>query len=404
MKGPLGKADVVVVGGGVIGLAVARELARRDASVVLVERGALASEASWAAAGMLAPQVEADGRDPFFDFACESRDAYPAFADALREETGLDIELDCTGTLYLAFNEEDERDCDRRFEWQSRAGLIVERLTAEEARAHEPRLSPRVRAALRFPRAWQVENRKLCEALARSARAHGVEIRERTEARTIRAMRGRVSSVETLRGPIEAAAVVVACGAWSSLLPVTASVLPASSTGGAAPAPPTEIYVDAAATPRIEPVRGQILCYETGGEPLVRHVVYSPRGYVVPRRDGRLLAGTTVERAGFDKSVTDEGRRAIQSHAEEIAPACREFGTVAEWAGLRPRAADDLPVLGAHTEIEKLYCATGHYRNGILLAPLTGALIAELILAGEAPAPLAPFSPERFLRATARAF
>ncbi|MDT7602261.1 MAG: glycine oxidase [Acidobacteriota bacterium] len=394
--------DAVVVGGGVAGLSVARELARRGVHVALVERGTVGAEASWAAAGMLAPQVEADGRDEFFDFACESRDAYPAFADALLEETGIDIELDCTGTLYLAFTEEDERECERRFAWQQRAGLIIERLSADEARTHEPNLSPRVRAALRFARAWQVENRRLCAALARSAQLGGVKILERTEARSIITTRGRVAAVETSRGRIEAGAVVVACGAWSSLLPFVEdgsnTQTPNAQTPTSADASLTETRdANAPRTPRIEPVRGQMLCFASAADaPLVRHVVYSPSGYVVPRRDGRLLAGTTVERVGFDKSVTEEGRRAIRSHAEEIAPAVADLKLIDEWAGLRPRASDDLPVLGASAEIENLFYATGHYRNGILLAPLTGMLIAELITTGETPAPLAPFSPARF--------
>jgi glycine oxidase len=133
----------------------------------------------------------------------------------------------------------------------------------------------------------------------------------------------------------------------------------------------------------------------------VRHVVYGAGGYVVPRRDGRLLAGTTTERAGFDKSVTAEGRRAIQSYAERIAPGVADLKITDEWAGLRPRAADDLPVLGASSEIENLFYATGHYRNGILLAPLTGALVAEMVMSGATPAPLAPFSPARFPAAAA---
>jgi glycine oxidase len=356
---------------------------------------------------MLAPQVEADGRDAFFDFACESRDAYPAFANALLEESGIDIELDCTGTLYLAFTEEDERDCARRFEWQHRAGLIVERLTATEVQELEPRLSTRVRSALKFARAWQVENRRLCAALAASAQANGVKILERTEARSIITARGRVSGVETARGRIEAGAVVVACGAWSSTVPFVEDGSNAQTTDARTQTPScTDSSLsetrDNDAT-HIEPVRGQMLCFACAGGKITEHVVYSPSGYVVPRRDGRLLAGTTVERAGFDKSVTEEGRRAITRYATEIAPAVADLKITDEWAGLRPRASDSLPVLGASTEIENLFYATGHYRNGILLAPLTGTLVAELITTGSTPAPLAPFSPARFRRANSRA-
>jgi glycine oxidase len=405
-----------VIGGGVAGLSVARELARWGTRTTLVERGRLGAEASWAAAGMLAPQVEADGRDEFFDFACSSRDAYPAFASALREETGIDIELDCTGTLCLAFTEEDEREHARRFEWQRREGLMVERLSAAEVCALEPNLSRDARGALRFPRAWQVENRRLCEALARAARLAGASVLEHTEARSIQLRGGRFVSVETSQDTISAGAVVVACGAWSSLTPVETLHAATGSESGTVPSssftfssPDAHDAHDAnvaGATqpPRIEPVRGQILCYATvDNDPLVRHVVYGAGGYVVPRRDGRLLAGTTTERVGFDKSVTEEGRRAIRLYAEQIAPAVAGLKITDQWAGLRPRAADDLPVLGASPEIGNLFYATGHYRNGILLAPLTGALVAEMITSGATPAPLAPFSPARFPPAAPRA-
>jgi glycine oxidase len=401
-----GVADVVVIGGGVAGLSVARELARWGTRVALVERGRLGAEASWAAAGMLAPQVETDARDDFFDFSCSNRDAYPAFAAALREETGIDIEFDRTGTLALAFTEEDEREAARRFEWQRREGLLVERLSAAEVLALEPNLSARVRGALRFPLAWQVENRRLCDALARASRLAGVRVLEQTEARSLEVRGGRFRSVETSRGAIGAGAVVVACGAWSSLVPAKTSDGANAGEPEGAPsssltfAPPAGHDANATLSPRIEPVRGQILCYAAGGgEPLVRHVVYGAGGYVVPRRDGRLLAGTTTERVGFDKSVTEEGRRAIRLYAEGIAPAVADLKIVDEWAGLRPRAEDDLPVLGASPEIENLFYATGHYRNGILLAPLTGALVAEMVMSGATPAPLAPFSPARFRRA-----
>jgi glycine oxidase len=403
-------ADVVVIGGGVAGLSVARELARWGTRTTLVERGRLGAEASWAAAGMLAPQVEADARDDFFDFACSSRDAYPAFADALREETGIDIELDRTGTLCLAFTEADEREHARLFDWQQREGLIVEQLSAAEVLALEPNISARVRGALRFPLAWQVENRRLCDALALSARAFGVEILEHTEARSINVSGGRFVSVETSRGTFGAGAVVVACGAWSSLLPIETShdvnerEPGTASLSSLTSATPRSHDANAQQSPRIEPVRGQILCYATAeGAPLVRHVVYGAGGYVVPRRDGRLLAGTTTERAGFDKSVTEEGRRAIRLCAEQIAPGVADLKITDEWAGLRPRADDDLPVLGASHQIENLFYATGHYRNGILLAPLTGALVAEMIMSGTTPAPLAPFSPARFRRRASRA-
>ena len=389
------RADVAVLGGGVIGLAVARQLARRGAEVVLIERGETGAEASWAAAGMLAPQVEADRADEFFKLAAASRDAYTAFARELEEESGISIELERTGTLYLAFNAEDEEECERRFAWQRRAGLTVERLTAGEVRALEPQVSPRVRSALRFPLDCQVENRRLTSALARACAVGGVRVFTHTQALAVKVEDGRATAVETARGRTRASSVLVACGAWSSLLRLDAS----AAHGG----DEARSFDDApVSSPRIEPVRGQILCFAASADaPLVRHVVYSPRGYLVPRRDGRLLAGTTTEHAGFDKSLTEGGREAIRMHAREIAPAVDDFVVSDAWAGLRPRGADDWPVLGACADVPNLFYATGHYRNGILLAPLTGALVAEMILRRGATHPLLePFTPERFRRAS----
>lgn len=370
-------SDAVVVGGGVIGLSVARALRQRGVQrVALVERGDLGAEASHAAAGMLAPQVEADQADAFFQLACRSRDLYPALADALREETGVDIELERTGTLLLAFNAEDERAARHRYDWQSRAGLAVEQLSADEVRAIEPSLSPAVHSALRFPHDWQVENRRLVRALADAAKRLGVSLLTGTNAEALLIERGRVSGLETSRGRIAAPVVVIAGGAWSSLITVGDKHAPAI---------------------RIEPVRGQILCFEASPR-IARHVVYSPRGYIVPRQDGRLLAGSTMERAGFDKRVTIEGRQRIMAQAVEIAPAVRQLPLLDSWAGLRPRAEDGLPVIGTSAEIEGLLYATAHYRNGILLAPLTAEIIAAQVTGGDnnPESQQSAFSPERF--------
>jgi glycine oxidase len=383
-------ADVAVVGGGVVGLAVARAVARRGLSVTLVEGRQPGSGASSAAAGMLSPQSEADETDEFFELLCASRDMYPAFAAALMEESGVDVELDQTGTLYLALGEDDEEELERRHAWQSRAGLAVELLTPEDVRALEPALSPRVRLALRFPRDWQVENRQLVRALAASALRAGVRVLTQTEARGVRVVGGRVAGVETSRGTLSAGAVVLAAGAWASRVPL----LEAGRDGHDARTRGFE-------HPRVEPVRGQILCFEHAAVemPALRHVVYSPRGYLVPRRDGRLLAGSTTEEAGFDCSLTAGGVYAVASQALEIAPGVANLRLADAWAGLRPRAADDWPVLGESAEVRSLFYATGHYRNGILLAPATGEIVAGLVTDGSTdllPRAVALFSPARF--------
>ena len=351
--------DIVIVGGGVIGLTIARDLALRGVrDVCVVERGNLGTEASWAAAGMLLPQVEADAQDDFFDLACRSRDLYPAFAAALREETGIDVELDTTGTLYLALTERDHEEIEKRYDWQTRAGFSVERLSGAEARALEPCISESTLGALRFPKDIQVENRRLLSALANSVKKLGVTTLTQTPVDSLILEGNRIKGVQTSRGAINCRTAVIAAGSWSSFIKI-------------APTFPT-----------IEPVRGQMVCLEAKPQ-LTRHVIYSPRGYLVPRQDGRLLAGSTSEHAGFAKCVTAGGIATILRNALEISSGIAELPVLDTWAGLRPRAPDGLPVLGPCVEIDGLFCATGHYRNGILLAPLTGELISEAIVSSQ---------------------
>ncbi|HYO91312.1 MAG TPA: FAD-dependent oxidoreductase, partial [Pyrinomonadaceae bacterium] len=271
-------ADAVIVGGGVIGLALARTLARNHLGrIVVVERGQLGAEASHAAGGMLAAQAECDRADPFLELACAGRDLYPALSRSLLEETGINIELEQTGTLYLSFTEDDERETSHRYNWQASAGLPVERLTGDEARMLEPCVSVEARSALRFPMDWQVENRRLVAALASSAAKLGVHLLTGTNVESLLIERGRVQGVETARGKIHAPVVVVSGGAWATSLMAEVESAPAI---------------------RVEPVRGQMLCFDAR-PPIARHVIYSPRGYLVQRMDGRLLAGSTTERAGF---------------------------------------------------------------------------------------------------------
>jgi len=371
--GPNERADVVIIGGGVIGLTIARALSQRGIrQVMLIERGRPGSEASWAAGGILAPQVEVDHQDEFFRLACASRDLYPEFAESLKDETGVDVELDTVGTLCLGFTRQDEEELRRRHQWQTGAGLQVEWVTGDDARRLEPCVAANARCALRFPRDIQVENRRLVDALVRSNEELGVQLVINTAVTALRIKDKRVCGVETSNGFVAAPIVVVAAGAWSSL-------------------------IDSPSLPpiQVEPVRGQMLCFSADPH-IARHVIYSPRGYLVPRRDGRVLAGSTAERVGFDKRVTDDGVSAIRSMALEISAAIAGLPIIDSWAGFRPRAPDDLPVLGPWAEIGGLLYATGHYRNGILLAPITGLVIADAIVDETFPANLKAFSPNRF--------
>jgi len=373
--GQLETADVVVIGGGVIGLTIARALALRGVrNVVLVERANLGAEASFAAAGMLAPQAEADYADGFFDLCCQSRDMYPTFAAALREETGIDSELDRTGTLYVAITEQDQREIDHRYDWQVRAGLSIQKLGPIDAQALESCISQNLSGALKFPNDIQIENRRLLNALVAANEKLGVRLMTGTTVGSIRSDRGRIEGAETSRGFISTGTVVVSGGAWSSFIKVLDSPIP-----------------------RIEPVRGQMVCFGSSqSRPCIaRHVIYSRRGYLVPRLDGRVLAGSTTEQAGFNKVVTASGVHSILSNALEISQRISDLPLVGVWAGLRPRAQDSWPVLGPSGEIQGLVFATGHYRNGILLAPITGKLIVDAIV-DNVVLPDPAFGPDRF--------
>ena len=365
------KSDLLIIGGGVIGLTIARALAQRGfKNLAIIERNEFGREASWAAGGILAPQVEADRADDFFRLACQSRDMYPHFAAEIENDTGIDVGLNTTGTLFVAFTEHQETEFRARYQWQKSEGLAIEWLSGDEARQIEPRLSAEVRVALRFPNDFQIDNRQLVHALFTANQKLGLRLIPGCDAFGLEITEGKVCGVRTSQGFIGAEVVVIAAGAWSSA-------------------------IHAADAVKVEPVRGQMLCFDA---PLfARHVIYSSAGYLVPRNDGRLLAGSTTEHIGFDRRVTNEAINKIRSTAVQIAPALAQQPVIDSWSGFRPCANDELPVLGASLSTDGLFYATGHYRNGILLAPITGELIAETIINGATSPEYDAFSPRRFV-------
>jgi glycine oxidase len=365
-------ADVLIVGGGVIGCAIARRAAHDGLRVVVLERGTPGMEASWAAAGMLSPLAEADEPGPFLDLLLRARAMYPAYAAALREETGADVSYSDAGTLYAALREQDDEELEARWRWQSAAGLPLERLTAREAREAEPALAPGVRAALRFPGDHQVDNRALGATLWSAAARAGAEFR--LGAHAVRLLRDgdRATGVECAGGErIAAGSVVLAGGAWAGRM-----------QGLPRPVP-------------VEPVHGQLLALEAV-PPLFRHVVDTPRCYLVPRASGRLIVGATVERTGDRKAVTPWGLRRLIDGAVEAAPALEHAPLAETWSGLRPGTPDGFPILGRDPDVPNLVYATGHFRNGILLAPLTGERVGTLLSRGEWCADLEAFGIGRF--------
>jgi glycine oxidase len=371
--------EVLIIGGGVIGLSIARELHKKGVNeITILERSALGQESSFAAAGMLAPNAETDKADDFFHFCSESNRLYLQFAEELYAETGIDIELEKSGTLYLAFTEADVREIRHRFEWQRKADFDIEHLSPTEVHKLEPFVSPDLREALFFPNDWQVENRKLLAALKKYAESNVFEIVENAEVKSLSVKDGNVYGVQTDEQKFAAKKVILTTGAWTSL-----------------------IKADGFAMPQVKPIRGQIISFKTAKR-LFQRVIYSPRGYLVPRLDGRILAGATVEDSGFDKSNTESGVEFLRDAALEIAPSLVNLELNEKWAGLRPFATDGLPILGAFPEIENLFIATAHYRNGILLAPKTAEIIADAILGNAESKYLKIFSPRRFQ--TAKAF
>lgn len=368
--------DALIIGGGLIGCSIAWRLAQSGMRVVVIERGEVGREASQAAGGMLAPLAEADEPDDFFHLAVASRELYADFACELNEISGIDIEYRTEGTLFLALTEEDEEELDRRWQWQRAAGLNVKRLNVDCARKLEPLITEKLRWALKFPDDHQVNNRRLTAALDAAARNCGVEIRTQAEAQELliesQAGQCEVRGVKTTRGEIHARSVVIAAGSWSSQLsdhfPFT-----------------------------IEPVRGQMIALESPA-PALQHVIYSRRGYLIPRLGGLTIAGSTTELAGFDKRVTADGLSMIIGNASEISPGVKDLAVVETWAGLRPRSTDGLPILGEDPEVAGLVYAVGHYRNGVLLTPITAQAISELIINGESRVNLKPFSASRFTR------
>jgi glycine oxidase len=363
----------LVIGGGVIGSAIAWRLAGAGVKTRVYDRGQLGEESSWAAAGMLGPQAEAEGPGALVNLCLAGLDALNGVYRRLLDESGVNPEYDRAGLLWVALDNAERAELEARLRWQRDAGFKLEELTGAQARELVPALSAEVTYALRFAGEGVVDNRKLTEAYIQAAIRAGAEFCACSAVEGIVARAGRVAGVRLSDGTLQEADVVVnSAGCWAS-----------------------GIKGCAADGVSIRPVRGQILCFDAPADAL-KHAILSPRGYIVPRRSGRLLAGTTSEEAGYDKSVTLDGVARIASGARSLVPALGALPLRQAWAGLRPAAPDYMPVIGPSPTLAGLYYATGHYRNGILLSALTAEVIAGLI-AGRTPSlDLSSVSPARF--------
>ncbi len=362
--------DVIVVGAGLIGLSIAFELAQRGAAVRVYDRAEPARAASWAGAGMLAPYTERITDEPLLALCAASLREYPDFVARIRDASGIDAHLRLDGVLYAAFDAAEMNALRRQAEALQARGVGCEPLDRSAVLTAEPWLGASLTGGLLKRDEGQVDNRRLGRALAAACDASGVRI-EQNFSLEVECDARRVLGVRSDRGFNGARAVVNACGAWAAQLH----------------------GVPRSCVPPIEPIKGQMIALSVPSG-FVRRATWVPGAYLVPRDDGRLLIGATVESSGFDERVTAEGVHALLHSALDAAPALGSFTMTESWSGLRPGTPDGRPILGP-SELDGFFLATGHYRNGILLAPATARLIADAIERDESSA-LESFSIARF--------
>ncbi|HET9943967.1 MAG TPA: glycine oxidase ThiO [Terriglobia bacterium] len=362
--------DVIIVGGGAIGLSAARELAVRGRSVLVLDRGNLRDVTSWAAAGMLAPQSEADAPSPFFDLCLASARLYRDWVQHLHEDSGVDPEYADSGLLYLASTDEALCRLRRTLEWQQSVGLKGELLSPESVLRLEPNLTLPLAGAVFMPHESHVTPRRLLEALTGACAVRRVEIRSGVRVLEVLHEGGRVTGVRTSSERFGAAQVVLASGVRS---PEIEGIDP--------PIP-------------VVPRKGQILALTSDGRAF-SHMIRWEHAYMVPRRSGELIVGATNEDVGFDRSVTAAGMGSLLHRAQQLSSHVADLPIAEMWSGLRPATPDGLPVIGT-AAIEGLTYATGHYRNGILLAPVTAVSVANVLENRMPPVALEAFAPSRF--------
>ncbi len=363
------QADVIVIGAGVQGCGVALRLAQAGRNVVVLERSIPGAEASSAAGGILSPGVEALEPGPFYELCAASLARYRAFAEELERLSGVWVGYRQLGTLEVALDDDFVQVLAGRAAKLQKSRIPVEVLDGEEARRLEPGLSPQTRGALFFPTEASLDSRLLARALYIAAARAGARFLTGSVLRVV-TEGGRTAGVDHESGRISAGAVVLAAGAWS--LQVEGHGLRPGA---------------------VRPVRGQMAVLDTR-PPLLSRVIFSHKGYVVPRPDGRILCGATMEEVGFEKAVTAGGLLHVLDLAREIAPALEKAPFAEAWSNFRPASPDGEPILGAGP-VPGLYYATGHYRNGILLTPISADAVSAAVLGAKPPVDLAPFSPSR---------
>ena len=344
----------VVVGGGLSGMLVAWQLRRAGVAVTLLERSRLGQESSWAGGGILSPLYPWRYREAVTRLAVWSQLRYQESTEELLAETHIDAEWTRSGLLVLDTDEAPEA---RR--WAEAYDVSLTQVDAQGVWGIEPALATDLNGALWLPQVAQVRNPRLVRSLASLLERIGVVIREHTEVIGLRVAGGVAKGVETRAGAVHADAVVIAAGAWSSGL--LGSFVP---------------------QPRIEPVRGQMILLR-GHPGLLQRIVLAAGRYLIPRRDGRILAGSTLEYVGFDKSTTSQACDDLREAAVALVPALARLEVEHHWAGLRPGSPNGVPYIGQHPEVTSLFVNAGHFRNGVVLGLASARLLADLILGRE---------------------
>jgi glycine oxidase len=362
-------SDVVVVGGGVVGACIAYELAKAGARVTVCDREA-PGQASRASAGMLAPLSEADGPGPFLDLGMESLRLHRPLAEELQERTGMDVGYRQSGLLRVALTEADEVAVRRRRAWHMQAGFAVAWLDPARARDAEPALSRDIRGAAYYDQEYQVSAPLLTRAALQAATDLGAVVRMGLNVEGFLVAGGTARGVRVPGETIRADEAVVAAGAWSGAFAELGPPLP------------------------VRPVRGQLVALRTPGTAL-RHMIYSSAGYLNTKADGLTLVGSTQEEVGFDARPTAAGVAGLLQSVARLTPDLTEATFSHVLAGLRPGSPDGLPLIGRLPGWSGISVATGHFRNGVLLAPITALLITDLLRHGRPRRSLQPFDPAR---------
>jgi glycine oxidase len=361
--------DVIVVGGGVIGLSIAIELAGQGAAVALLEQGDFGREASWAGAGILPPGCLDGAETPQAQLRALSHFIWPDWAESLEAETGIDPGYSRSGGLELALEAGDDLSDDLR-SWRLE-GVRVEELSPDEARQFEPRLSGQIQAAHRLPELGQVRNPRLLKALVAASSVRGVRLLAGTPVMALEAQDGRIISLRTPTGTFRAGRYCIAGGAW------TRTIL-------------DSIGVSIA----VAPVRGQIVLVSHTPR-LFSHVIMVGSRYLVARDDGRILIGSTEEHVGYLKANTASAVRELLAFGTRVVPALADAHFDRAWSGLRPGSGDGLPFLGRVPGYENLFIAAGHFRSGLQTSPGTARLLRQSLLDQETDLPMDPFACDR---------